>query len=602
MRIAVYVRVSTPNQVQTQTIDQQLERVCSHVVQQSEWELGQEHIFRDDGYSGASLARPGLDRLRDAAREREIDHLVVTAPDRLARNYVHQMVLLEELERLGCTVEFLDHPMSQDPHDQLLLQIRGAVAEYERTLITERMRRGRLAKLRAGVLLPWTRPPYSYRLHPERPRDPAGVHLEPAEAAVVATIFAAYLEPGASLEKVARMLHAQQVCSPTGQQWWGLSTLRGILQNPSYTGQVYAGRTRTRPPQIRRSATHPLGRPHESLTPVPPEEWIAVAQIPAVVSEEQFALVHAKLAQNRSFASRHNTTNTYLLRALVSCGHCQLACTARSLKPHHAYYVCSGKAKPTHSHREVPCASRFIPARQLDALVWQDLCDLLLLPDQLTAALERAHAGQWLPQEFQARRDVLRKGRRSVQQQCERLTDAYLHAVIPLAEYDRRRRDLDQKEQALVTQEQQLAQQAERRHELAGIANKLDDFCRRIQASLANATFAQRRQLVELLVDRVVVTDDDVEIRYVFPTQPSSEHVRFCHLRTDYFDAPDVVGALRGHVTEQVRIRPLLGAGWLRRGRGPMAAMPISRMWRCTDFRLTTTPSRHSCTAMRRDP
>jgi site-specific DNA recombinase len=160
MRVAGYVRVSTRNQVQTQTIDQQLDRIRQYVAHQPDWELRDEHLFRDDGYSGASLSRPGLDRLRDAVREREIDRLVVTTPDRLARNYVHQMVLLEELEQLGCTVAFLDHPMSQDPHDQVLLQIRGAGAEYERTLMTERMRRGRLAKLRAGVLLPWTRPPY----------------------------------------------------------------------------------------------------------------------------------------------------------------------------------------------------------------------------------------------------------------------------------------------------------------------------------------------------------------------------------------------------------------------------------------------------------
>jgi site-specific DNA recombinase len=303
---------------------------------------------------------------------------------------------------------------------------------------------------------------------------------------------------------------------------------------------------------MRRSATHPIGRPHDSLTPVPPEAWIAVAQIPALVSAEQFALAHAKLAQNQSFASRHNTTHTYLLRALVSCGHCQLACTARSLKPHHAYYVCSGKAKPTHSHRETPCASRFIPARQLDALVWQDLCNLLLHPAQLTTALERAHAGQWLPQELQARRDVLHQGRRSVWQQRERLTDAYLHGVIPLEDYERRRRDLDQKDQALADQERQLAQQAERHQELAGVASNLDDFCQRIRAGLANATFEQRRQLVELLVDRVVVTDDDVEIRYVVPTRPSSEHVRFCHLRTDYFRARDLISRRDGPAAQQV--------------------------------------------------
>ena len=110
----------------------------------------------------------------------------------MARNYVHQVLLVEELQRHGAEVEFLDRPMSQDPHDQLLLQIRGAVAEYERTLISERMRRGRLAKLRAGSLLPWTRPPYGYRLDPDRPRDPAGVRLDEAEAAVVRDLFAWY--------------------------------------------------------------------------------------------------------------------------------------------------------------------------------------------------------------------------------------------------------------------------------------------------------------------------------------------------------------------------------------------------------------------------
>ena len=151
--------------------------------------MREEHVFRDDGSSGAHLQRPGRDRLRDAAAAGALDRVLVTAPDRLARNYVHQMVLLEELERHGCLVEFLEHPMSQDPHDQLLLQIRGAVAEYERTLIAERMRRGRRRKLPAGVLLPWTRPPYGYRLHPERPRDPAGVRVEEAEAAVVRELW-----------------------------------------------------------------------------------------------------------------------------------------------------------------------------------------------------------------------------------------------------------------------------------------------------------------------------------------------------------------------------------------------------------------------------
>jgi site-specific DNA recombinase len=158
MSTAIYVRVSTERPTLAQTIDQQVERLIAPVHAQGET-LCPEHIFRDDGYSGATLTRPGLDHLRDRVKEGAFARVVIARPDRLARNYVHQMLLLEEFARVGCHVEFLDQPMGQDPQAHLLLQLRGAVAEYERTLMAERMRRGRQRKLQAGVLLPWTVPP-----------------------------------------------------------------------------------------------------------------------------------------------------------------------------------------------------------------------------------------------------------------------------------------------------------------------------------------------------------------------------------------------------------------------------------------------------------
>ena len=172
MRVAVYARVSTTRQAQAQGIEQQLDRLRAAAAERG-WELEDQHVYRDDGYSGARLGRPGLDRLRDHAALAELDVVLVTAPDRLARNYVHQVLLIEELAGHGCQVEFLDRPMSADPHDQLLLQIRGAVAEYERTLIAERMRRGRQAKLRAGTLLPWTTAAVRVPAGP-RPAPPGG--------------------------------------------------------------------------------------------------------------------------------------------------------------------------------------------------------------------------------------------------------------------------------------------------------------------------------------------------------------------------------------------------------------------------------------------
>jgi site-specific DNA recombinase len=278
-----------------------------------------------------------------------------------------------------------------------------------------------------------------------------------------------------------------------------------------------------------------------------------VATIPALVTQEQFNLAQTKLAQNQSFAQRNNKTHQYLLRALVSCGVCQLSCVARTVaKVNYGYYVCSGKMRAVHRRREDKCPSRFIPAQQLDELVWQDLCEIMMHPESIAHALERAQGGCWLPQELQARRENLRRACVQIEQQLNRLTEAYLAGIIPLTEYERRRSELEQRMAGLEAQANTLAVQTNRQKELVGLTESITDFCTRIQQGLANATFEQRRQLVELLIDRVVVTNDEVEIRYVIPTGPNGEHTRFCHLRKDYFDAPDVVGALCRDIFQQI--------------------------------------------------
>jgi site-specific DNA recombinase len=263
-----------------------------------------------------------------------------------------------------------------------------------------------------------------------------------------------------------------------------------------------------------------------------------------MVSQAHFDAVQAKLATNRSFARRNNTTHPYLLRALVSCGCCGLACTARAINQQNFYYLGNGKGHSTFSHRATCCPARYAPAGQLDELVWKDLCALLAEPGPLAAAVARAHGGGWLPQELLARRETLRRAQAHLAQQLERLTDAYLRGIIPLDEYERRRRDLEQRGQALASQEELLRNDAARQQQLAGVAASLEGFRARVRRGLAAATFEQRRQLVLLLIDRVIVTDAEVEIRYVLPTSPESEHVRFCHLRKDYFDDPGQAGDL----------------------------------------------------------
>jgi len=532
MRTAVYARVSTTRQAQAQTIEQQLDRLRAAAAERG-WELEDRHVYRDDGFSGARLGRPGLDRLRDHAALADLDVVLVAAPDRLARNYVHQVLLIEELAGHGCRVEFLDRPMSDDPHDQLLLQIRGAVAEYERTLITERMRRGRHARLRAGTLLPWTRPPFGYRLDPDRPRDAAAVRTEPGEAALVAQLFDWYLQPQATLYQLTTRLAALGAASPTGKPRWTAASVRGILRNPAYAGQALTGRTRPAPARLRKSALQPAG-PGITHAPRPEQDWIAVP-VPPVVSEEIFAQVQAKLDTNQQGAAR-NTRHEYLLRALVSCGACRLACTGRQLNPGYRYYLCRGRTDPLRAAEGRRCTARYIPAGQLDDLVWADLCALLTDPAQVTRALTRAQDGAWLPQELQARQAAIRQALGQLDRQQQRLLDAYLAEIIGLPELQRKRHDLDRRHATLTAQQRQLDATAGQRLELQATADGIERFCQTVRAGLATATFEQRRLLTELLIDRVIVTDDQVEIRYVLPTSPKGPHRPFCQLRKDHLD------------------------------------------------------------------
>src|SRR3954451_18660119 len=341
------------------------------------------------------------------------------------------------------------------------------------------------------------------------------------------------------------------IASPRGRPNWSPSALRGVLTNPVYLGQVFGNRLRARPAESRRSALLPVGRGGGAKRVADPAEWIAVARVPAIVSQDQFDRVQERLRHNRQMARRNNRVHQYLLRGLVSCGRCRRGCSGRHLPPGYDYYLCRTKTQMRILTPGDRCAARYIPARPLEELVWRDLCEVLAAPGMVAHAMERAGGGHWLPQELQARRANLRRGRAALGQQVERLTEAYLAGVVPPAEYDRRRREgetrlgaarrrceVETRLGARERQEQELAGDVERQGDTAKWAAHADAFCRRVREGLAEADFARKRALLELLVDRVIVADGAVEIRYVIPTGPSGEREPFCRLRTDYLDGP----------------------------------------------------------------
>ncbi|MHA2065227.1 MAG: recombinase family protein [Candidatus Thorarchaeota archaeon] len=538
MEVALYARVSTTRQQLDLTIEQQIERLRGHVEEQPEWHLEEKHIYLDEGYSGAKLNRPGLDRLREHIPKAEFEMILITAPDRLARNYVHQTLLIEEFQNLGCQVQFVERPMSQDPHDQLLLQIRGAVAEYERSLITERMRRGRRAKLRSGLLLPWTVAPYGYLPDPDNPRDASKVNLDPVKSELVRQMFAWYTDPQkrCSLYWIAKKLSDDGIPTPRGGVRWNVATIRGILRSPTYAGMAYSGRTRPAPAIGRRSALQPVGtREQASVAPAPQEDWIGIP-VPAIVSQKLYDVAQQRLDENKQMSRRNNHKHGYLLRALVSCGQCRLSSAGRMVHPGYSYYVCGGRTDTLRAAQGERCTARYVPSQALDTLVWEDLCGIITSPELITQALERAQAGEWLPQVLQSRKETLSQSLRQLERQQERLLEVYLGEVIGREELERKRKELSDTQNALQRQLRQLEAQVQKQLDVVKLAAGICDLCGRIQPTLDTLTFEQRRQLVTLLIDRVIVDDEKVEIRYVIPTSPQGEEKPFCHLRKDYLD------------------------------------------------------------------
>jgi len=207
---ALYARVSSDIQEREETIDSQIVQLRQMAVNKG-YVVVDRHLYLDEGYSGDLLARPSLDRLRDDARDGLIDIVLVHCPDRLARRYAYQVVVIEELERFGCEIDFVNREIARTPEDQMLLAMQGVVAEYERAKIMERTRRGRLHKLQSGVLI-LPRPPFGYRWIPKQGSERGRLEIDEDQADLVRKIFNWIERDGMSIMAVTR--HLMEQCVP----------------------------------------------------------------------------------------------------------------------------------------------------------------------------------------------------------------------------------------------------------------------------------------------------------------------------------------------------------------------------------------------------
>src|SRR5216684_1161424 len=333
--VAFYARVSSDAQARDHTIDSQVAALKQRIAA-DEFQLEPDHSYADDGRSGMNLQRPALEKLRDAVAGGQIERIYVHAPDRLARSHAHQVLLIEEFQRAGAKVVFLNRSIGDTAEDNLLLQVQGIIAEYERAKILERVRRGRLHAARAGAVSALTGAPFGYRyICRDQGGGVARFEIIEDEADIVRRIFAWVGLDRLSLREVCRRLQQMGCRSPRGLALWNAVTIGGMLSNPAYIGRAVLGRSRVVPADPRLQSKRRNSRSVPSATRRvrgPHEEWIEVA-VPALVEPAVFEAAQAQLDENRKRRRESRRGPRWLLQGLTVCRCCGYAYCAKTLPP-----------------------------------------------------------------------------------------------------------------------------------------------------------------------------------------------------------------------------------------------------------------------------
>jgi site-specific DNA recombinase len=516
-RAALYARVSTERQEREETVASQVD-LLRQTAEAGGYEVLPGNIFIDDGVSGTRLDRPALERLRDLAAEGAFEVVLVTAPDRLARRYAYQVVLVEELTRCGCEVVFVHQSLGASPEEQMLLQMQGVFAEYERALIHERTRRGQLFAARQGRVN-WGNPPYGYAYIHKTTTTPQHLVVNEMEAEVVRQIYRWCVEEQMSSYAIHRRLTVQGI-PPRKSKYgrWAQSSVIEILRDSVYKGEAYYNRTQ--PGDVRRpyglrglKDRHPGNG--QSRTRRPQTEWVPV-RVPALIDPQTWDRAQGQLARNRERAQRNNTQHPYLLRSLMVCGRCGRRMVG-SWRAQGGRYICALRYP-----RYAPgaCTGRSLSARLIETSVWEHMKALLADPAVLRMQYEHGRGDPAVDVRAEQERVRLERKLATLDREVTRLIDAYQAEVIDLNELAERRRRIDDHGRMLRERVREIEQQRTERTAELRLLEGVEAFCTSIREAMEEPSFTVQQKVLQLVVNRIVVEDSQVIIEHVVPTGP----------------------------------------------------------------------------------
>jgi site-specific DNA recombinase len=507
---AIYARVSSDRQREQDTITSQTAALKVY-ADAHEYTVPPEWVFEDDGYSGSTLVRPGLEAVRDLVAAGQIAAVLVYAPDRLSRKYAYQILLAEEFARQGVRVVYLNAPPANTPEEHLLLQVQGMIAEYERAQLLERTRRGKRHKARCGSLNAMSAAPYGYRYVRKTEHTDAYYEVDEVQAAVVRHIFSAYCQEGLSMYAITRRLTAQQAPTRNGGTW-DPATIRKLLRNPAYIGKAAYGKfapsTRQRiTRRVRLAGRLPLR--DQSRRERPREEWVEIP-VPPLISEETFELAQAQLAHNRRFARRH-TKEPSLLQGLLVCGQCGYAIHRKR-----GVYRCWGRDAWRRRPKAV-CTAPVTRQDHLDALIWGEVIRLLEDPTLVEAELARRREAARDADPTRQRFDDLLRQQTRVATAIDRLVTAYQQELVTLEDLRARMPALRTQQRTIAAEREAIETATTDEARYLRLSETLADFRTKLRARADALDITERQKIVRLLIREIRIDVDAITICHSLP-------------------------------------------------------------------------------------
>ncbi|MGA3094275.1 MAG: recombinase family protein [Dehalococcoidales bacterium] len=512
MRVALYARVSTEKQAEKYGIPSQVEAMVKRCTEK-EWTLihdnGRE-AFIDDGYTGADLDRPSLNRLRQVVKEGKADMILAYDPDRLSRKLYHLMILAEEFEKQGVRLEFMTQEMGSSPEDHMFFNMRGTIAEYEREKIKERTMRGRREKARQGKVANIAVAPFGFRY--DKVKQTFEVDSQASET--VRLIFNSYVSDHLSLVKLARRLEQLNILSPRGSRKWRVSTLSFILSNEAYIGRLYQFRVTHVPPKRRLKAGS--GK-NTSSALRPREEWIMVP-VPAIVLLDLFDRAQRQLKTNAEL-SRRNTRRQYLLAGILHCGLCGGRLGGHAVQGI-TYYRCY-HARPEKPLRDSEgkayrCPLTEIRGEGVEHVVWQTMAGLLKKPDKLILELrKRQEPNSTTGEAVQKELKLISVRLKAIPEEQQRLVEGYSKGLYTDIMMHSQMDAISQEQHELVNRKEQLEKHLEVKALTENQEEQIRILSQKIKSGLGNLDFTGRQELLRLLIEKVSCDGQTVEIQTV---------------------------------------------------------------------------------------